>query len=98
MHHFQCVATPEKYRYRRVGIGGLSFHHARQLTLRVAFLNGVALVKILFTLCQCNLHFGKTPAADEHAEDRKSTRLNSSHVKISYAVFCLQKKNQLPIF
>src|SRR5690606_39335439 len=25
--------------------------------------------------------------------DRKSTRLNSSHVKISYAVFCLQKKN-----
>src|SRR5690606_40254227 len=26
------------------------------------------------------------------AEDRKSTRLNSSHVKISYAVFCLKKK------
>src|SRR5690606_40391978 len=29
------------------------------------------------------------------AEDRKSTRLNSSHVKISYAVFCLKKKNRL---
>src|SRR5690606_41203427 len=28
-------------------------------------------------------------------EDRKSTRLNSSHVKISYAVFCLKKKIQL---
>src|SRR5690606_41472733 len=27
------------------------------------------------------------------SEDRKSTRLNSSHVKISYAVFCLKKKN-----
>src|SRR5690606_41073481 len=27
------------------------------------------------------------------AKDRKSTRLNSSHVKISYAVFCLKKKN-----
>src|SRR5690606_41986313 len=27
------------------------------------------------------------------AADRKSTRLNSSHVKISYAVFCLKKKN-----
>src|SRR5690349_22342891 len=26
-------------------------------------------------------------------EDRKSTRLNSSHVEISYAVFCLKKKN-----
>src|SRR5699024_12801309 len=27
--------------------------------------------------------------------DRKSTRLNSSHVSISYAVFCLKKKNTL---
>src|SRR6266496_5750581 len=27
-----------------------------------------------------------------HPEDRKSTRLNSSHVEISYAVFCLKKK------
>src|SRR5690606_40232692 len=29
-----------------------------------------------------------------HTLDRKSTRLNSSHVKISYAVFCLKKKNK----
>src|SRR5699024_11303692 len=28
----------------------------------------------------------------DHLEDRKSTRLNSSHVSISYAVFCLKKK------
>src|SRR3712207_8088268 len=28
------------------------------------------------------------------AEDRKSTRLNSSHANISYAVFCLKKKNK----
>src|SRR5690349_23831714 len=28
--------------------------------------------------------------------DRKSTRLNSSHVEISYAVFCLKKKNTIP--
>src|SRR5204862_6965591 len=28
-----------------------------------------------------------------HEQDRKSTRLNSSHVEISYAVFCLKKKN-----
>src|SRR5436309_5269493 len=28
--------------------------------------------------------------------DRKSTRLNSSHVKISYAVFCLKKKKKHP--
>src|SRR5690606_39725116 len=29
------------------------------------------------------------------AADRKSTRLNSSHVKISYAVFCLKKKKKI---
>src|SRR5690554_6988622 len=28
-------------------------------------------------------------------QDRKSTRLNSSHVRISYAVFCLKKKKQI---
>src|SRR5690554_7037207 len=31
-------------------------------------------------------------------EDRKSTRLNSSHVRISYAVFCLKKKTKTIIF
>src|SRR5437899_5122648 len=31
---------------------------------------------------------------DEIAEDRKSTRLNSSHLGISYAVFCLKKKRK----
>src|SRR5438874_3583223 len=30
-------------------------------------------------------------------EDRKSTRLNSSHVEISYAVFCLKKKTTIPL-
>src|SRR3712207_8638651 len=30
---------------------------------------------------------------DPALEDRKSTRLNSSHANISYAVFCLKKKN-----
>src|SRR5258707_8541960 len=29
-----------------------------------------------------------------HSEDRKSTRLNSSHANISYAVFCLKKKKK----
>src|SRR6202521_102973 len=28
----------------------------------------------------------------DHGQDRKSTRLNSSHLRISYAVFCLKKK------
>src|SRR5438874_5625276 len=33
-------------------------------------------------------------AALVEAQDRKSTRLNSSHVEISYAVFCLKKKKK----
>src|SRR3989442_11499914 len=36
---------------------------------------------------ELNIHFG-----DLERGDRKSTRLNSSHVRISYAVFCLKKK------
>src|SRR3712207_7114042 len=36
---------------------------------------------------------GGGPGAD-HGEDRKSTRLNSSHANISYAVFCLKKKKK----
>src|SRR5439155_25182996 len=38
-----------------------------------------------------NLHDAFRRGADE---DRKSTRLNSSHVAISYAVFCLKKKKK----
>src|SRR5438874_10079967 len=44
-------------------------------------------VSVLF----CDLR-GFSHAAEQDAGDRKSTRLNSSHVEISYAVFCLKKK------
>src|SRR6266702_1722768 len=37
--------------------------------------------------------FIEIPRFGRHWRDRKSTRLNSSHVAISYAVFCLKKKN-----
>src|SRR2546430_13584282 len=36
---------------------------------------------------------GRAALADQ-GRDRKSTRLNSSHSQISYAVFCLKKKNK----
>src|SRR5690606_41865789 len=38
----------------------------------------------------------KVDTKREYTLDRKSTRLNSSHVKISYAVFCLKKKKIKP--
>src|SRR3712207_8541604 len=40
---------------------------------------------------------GPQAAADLGA-DRKSTRLNSSHANISYAVFCLKKKNSPTVY
>src|SRR5438874_6360601 len=39
---------------------------------------------------------GRSVVVATHAQDRKSTRLNSSHVEISYAVFCLKKKTGKP--
>src|SRR3712207_7922923 len=39
------------------------------------------------TACTC-------PAVPPNTPDRKSTRLNSSHANISYAVFCLKKKKK----
>src|SRR5690606_41846340 len=53
----------------------------------------------LAALSGSDLHRGHPWCAAHHGYsvvlflDRKSTRLNSSHVKISYAVFCLKKKN-----
>src|SRR5690554_7103038 len=37
---------------------------------------------------------GTAPGLTKEGLDRKSTRLNSSHVRISYAVFCLKKKKK----
>src|SRR5437773_4522302 len=45
--------------------------------------------KILFI---SGILFGQSTVEEDPGEDRKSTRLNSSHITISYAVFCLKKK------
>src|SRR5688572_31905133 len=41
---------------------------------------------------RCRVVHRESTASDGRAGDRKSTRLNSSHSQISYAVFCLKKK------
>src|SRR5438874_5767125 len=48
----------------------------------------------LFDLAFCQALPGL--ALRSRHQDRKSTRLNSSHVEISYAVFCLKKKKEQP--
>src|SRR5438874_5305827 len=40
-------------------------------------------------------HTLTAPGKRRRGRDRKSTRLNSSHVEISYAVFCLKKKKRM---
>src|SRR3712207_8473699 len=42
-----------------------------------------------------NGYLGLRGNVEEGREDRKSTRLNSSHANISYAVFCLKKKKTI---
>src|SRR3712207_7010326 len=60
----------------------------RKLLLTVPTMNG-AIAPTLF-----EAHIGARPGASAWL-DRKSTRLNSSHANISYAVFCLKKKKKL---
>src|SRR5689334_24355212 len=54
----------------------------------------------IFAEARPTIFFGVPVIYNLHAEkerraDRKSTRLNSSHSSISYAVFCLKKKNKI---
>src|SRR3712207_7716456 len=55
-------------------------------------------------LLSCSANFAKKSSScqglhfAEDFRDRKSTRLNSSHANISYAVFCLKKKHRIPHF
>src|SRR4051812_49516653 len=67
----------------------LSLHDALPISCR-------AVTAETGTVAACwKLRFAGTCASfSGRAEDRKSTRLNSSHMSISYAVFCLKKKKK----
>src|SRR5256885_8360050 len=47
----------------------------------------------IFQADDVNVDYLRSEAYKQKSGDRKSTRLNSSHLVISYAVFCLKKKN-----
>src|SRR6266498_5220322 len=72
-----------------------------QITLRQLLNHTSGVPDFVFELVAVDLHREWTPCElvtlsnrAPHGEDRKSTRLNSSHVRISYAVFCLKKKKK----
>src|SRR5690606_42126639 len=61
------------------------------------WIGALSLKNVILSATAQNLHTwtnysGMDPEVS--TQDRKSTRLNSSHVKISYAVFCLKKKKK----
>src|SRR2546430_7576167 len=60
------------------------------------FANGVLLFRTLFRDIE-SPQIRKHPCLRHVNGDRKSTRLNSSHSQISYAVFCLKKKKKTKI-
>src|SRR5690625_6520470 len=53
----------------------------------------VAILGIAVAAVALSIYMTTVASYSSYGADRKSTRLNSSHVAISYAVFCLKKKN-----
>src|SRR5207249_9299669 len=63
---------------------------------RLGFRRSLGLAYLILTFAYFSLgSIGAPWLAPVRNADRKSTRLNSSHVSISYAVFCLKKKNRI---
>src|SRR3989442_11339895 len=56
---------------------------------------GLAIVRDVTERKRVEEELARSNAELEKFRDRKSTRLNSSHVRISYAVFCLKKKKKI---
>src|SRR3712207_8044838 len=75
-----CVRAFDKLGYERSGIIGVTMPGFG--TTDRTYNNALKLMG----------HLGVTIKEINIAKDRKSTRLNSSHANISYAVFCLKKK------
>src|SRR5205807_10552494 len=69
----------------------LSLHDA--LPILSIFRSGSQAAKIRFIGCRCG-RVNSLSRKPTNRRDRKSTRLNSSHLVISYAVFCLKKKKK----
>src|SRR5689334_24145604 len=90
---------------RRLGMGGFTLRRRRvrrgaisATKVDVAITSGLrhplSLGRIRKTLSTSRLPPKIQQQSRAVFEDRKSTRLNSSHSSISYAVFCLKKKNK----
>src|SRR3989454_7428832 len=96
--------TPDEYCQQKAAASGSSFYYSflflsrerrRAITALYAFCREVDDVVDETSdaqLAAAKLAWWRAEVANLDAGDRKSTRLNSSHLVISYAVFCLKKK------
>src|SRR5690242_17907128 len=82
---------------------GLGIHFLRRAGIRVAIVTGRVSDSVRLRAAELEIedvaqdaYARKLPALNRilARQDRKSTRLNSSHMSISYAVFCLKKKKK----
>src|SRR2546430_6895070 len=71
----------------------MTFSAKKQLVFRVYQEEHLPPLRDLFAFCRAILTTNRLLLKKNLSLDRKSTRLNSSHSQISYAVFCLKKKN-----
>src|SRR5690606_41937898 len=78
---FNCFSIADE---RCAGFSALGIAQQTRKPVAVGCTSGSALLNYYPTFAEA--YYSQVPL------DRKSTRLNSSHVKISYAVFCLKKK------
>src|SRR2546430_9065186 len=87
---FNDTATTEIYT--------LSLHDALPIcfSAKLSALRAICASLLLWSVAERSTTWSGWNAAA--AEDRKSTRLNSSHSQISYAVFCLKKKKKQTTF
>src|SRR5438034_6483465 len=63
-----------------------------EITESSAMHNPESSIRTLYDLKKLGIRISLDDFGTGHSSDRKSTRLNSSHTVISYAVFCLKKK------
>src|SRR5207249_11184997 len=87
-------ALPIYFRLLQIGVGGQGTERVEERAA-VHVLSAHTRDQALFVQSQALVYEDRNhpvAVADMRSLDRKSTRLNSSHVSISYAVFCLKKK------
>src|SRR3712207_7485460 len=77
------------------GFAQINSEHCRHKIFGGTFIiDGEEKESSLFQMIKRTTAENKNKILSAYKEDRKSTRLNSSHANISYAVFCLKKKTK----